>query len=111
MLTRSEASLPRYHRTLPQHPQLVWDGPRSEEQWPDQFEYFSSRNEDWYGGSRECGHIGCDVVVCLVAVARGSPCPQVPGVTVMAIAGFGGSCRQRSLISPRGRRQVEGVRM
>lgn len=35
----------------------------------------------------------------------GEPCPQVPGVTVMApLASV--SCRQRSLISPHGRRQV-----
>lgn len=58
MLTRSEVSLPS---PLPhsscQHPQLVWDGSGLRSNGQISSRVSGSRNEDWYGGSRECGHI------------------------------------------------------
>lgn len=96
-----------HHRTLPQHPQLVWDGPGLRSQISSSIS--GSRNEDWYGGSRECGHIGGDVVVCLVAAVRGA-LPSGTRCDSNGTAGFGVLQAEKPHFST-WQKAGEGVRM
>lgn len=98
MLTRSEASLP-----LPSHRSsstssvgLGW--PRSEEQWPDQFEYFRQQKARIGMVVAGAEHIGCDVVVCLVAAVRGA-LPSGARCDSNGTAGFGVLQAEESLTS------------
>ena len=106
MLNQSEASLPSPspHSSC-QHPQLVWDGSglRIEARSVWGFQAAETRIGMVVAESADTSWLWC----CRFTGGgnAGNPCPQVPGVTIMApLASV--SCRQRSLISPRGRRQV-----